>query len=141
MRERYGSKALKTTMFAGAALLSGLLVMGAAPPAAAPDGADLFAQNCAACHQPAGQGIAGAFPALAGNTFVQGPAPIVASTVLKGRAGMPSFSSDLTDDQIAAVLTYVRASWGNHAAAIPTATVAAARGGSAADEKSVLPGH
>ena len=128
-------------MLAGGALLSGLLLVAAAPPATAPNGAELFAQNCAACHQPEGQGIAGAFPALAGNTFVQGPAPIVASTVLKGRGGMPSFSSDLTDDQIAAVLSYVRSSWGNHAVAIPTATVAAARGGSASEEKTVLPGH
>lgn len=126
---------------AGAALMAGLLVVAAAPPVATPNGAELFSQNCAACHQPAGQGIPGAFPALAGNTFVQGPEPIVASTVLKGRGGMPSFSADLTDDQIAAVLSFVRSSWGNTAPPITTAVVAAARNGSAAADKSVLPGH
>ena len=54
---------------------------------------------------------------------------------------MPSFSSDLTDQQIAAVLTHVRSSWSNHAPPITPAIVAAARKGAAADQPSVLPGH
>jgi mono/diheme cytochrome c family protein len=79
------------------------------------DGKSLFAKNCAACHQPTGKGIPGAFPALAGNTFVQGAPGDVATVLLKGRGGMPDFSGSLDDDEIAQVLTYVRSSWGNSA--------------------------
>ncbi|PQP01896.1 cytochrome C [Massilia phosphatilytica] len=77
------------------------------------DGKSLFAKNCAACHQPTGKGIPGAFPALAGNAFVQGQPADVASVLLKGRGGMPDFSGSLDDGEIAQVLTYVRSSWGN----------------------------
>jgi mono/diheme cytochrome c family protein len=79
------------------------------------DGKSLFAKNCAACHQPSGRGIPGAFPALAGNVFVQGAPGDVATVLLKGRGGMPDFSGSLDDDEIARVLTYVRSSWGNSA--------------------------
>ena len=79
------------------------------------DGKSLFAKNCAACHQPSGRGIPGAFPALAGNAFVQGTPGDVATVLLKGRGGMPDFSGSLDDDEIAQVLTYVRSSWGNSA--------------------------
>ncbi len=41
---------------------------------------------------------------------------------------MPNFSDDLSDTEIAAILSHVRSSWGNHAAPIPPATVAAVRG-------------
>jgi len=49
------------------------------------DGKALFLKNCAACHQPTGKGIPGAFPALAGNKFVQGKSTDVATVLLKGR--------------------------------------------------------
>jgi mono/diheme cytochrome c family protein len=96
--------------------------------ALAEDGASLFAENCAACHQPRGEGVAGAYPALAGNRFVQGDPKGPAYVVTHGRGGMPNFSEDLDDRQIAAILSYVRASWGNKAAALDPATVAAQRG-------------
>jgi len=123
------------------ALLGALSLAGSA--LAAPTGAVLFAQNCSACHQAAGQGVPGAYPALAGNTFVRGDPKTVASVVLHGRGGMPSFSDDLSNADIAAVLTYVRSSWGNHASAVDPAVVAAARGhsGGAHSGSSVLPGH
>jgi len=85
-------------------------------PAPAADGKTLFAKNCAACHQANGKGIPGAFPALAGNSFVLGAPPDVAAVLLKGRGGMPDFSGSLDDAGIAAVLSYVRTSWGNNAA-------------------------
>ena len=94
---------------------------------AAQDGAAMFATNCSACHQERGQGIAGAFPALAGNAFVQGPGDLVAKTVINGRGGMPSFRNDLTDAQIAAILSFVRQAWGNKAGPIAAADVAAVR--------------
>jgi len=99
----------------------------AAGPAFAQDGATLFAQSCAACHQPMGQGIPGAFPALAKSTFVQGTPEQVAHVILNGRGGMPQFGGDLTDEQIALVASYIRSSWGNKAAPLTTAQVAAER--------------
>ena len=95
----------------------------------APDGATTFAQNCSACHQLTGKGIPGAFPALAGDPFVQGAPQKVALTLLNGRGGMPSFRNDLTDAQIAAAISYIRSSWGNHAPPIDAAFVAHLRGG------------
>jgi cytochrome c6 len=93
----------------------------------AADGKTLFAKNCAACHQASGKGIPGAFPALAGNGFVQGQAVDVATVLLKGRGGMPDFSSSLDDSEIAQVLSYVRSSWGNSAAPLTAEEVAAQR--------------
>ena len=86
-----------------------------------------FMDNCSACHQATGKGVKGAFPALAGSPFVQGDPKIVMTTVLNGRAGMPAFKDDLTDADLAAILTYVRSSWGNKASAIKPGDVAAAR--------------
>ena len=93
------------------------------------DPARAFADNCAACHQPDGKGIEGAFPALAGDRFVLGPASPAIRIVLEGRAGMPTFKADLTDAQIAAALTHVRTSWGNSAGPVTAAEVAALRSG------------
>ncbi|WP_217430342.1 c-type cytochrome [Sphingomonas bacterium] len=125
----------------GVSALAGVAALAAPPPAAAVNGAAVFAQNCVACHQANGKGIPGAFPALDGDPYVRGPAAPIARTLLKGRGGMPSFSSDLNDQQIAAVITHIRSSWSNHAPPVPVAVVAAARQGSAAEKPSVLPGH
>ncbi|QUD85987.1 c-type cytochrome [Phenylobacterium montanum] len=100
------------------------VLLAAAPGRADPPGAQMFADNCSACHQPQGQGIPGAFPALAGDVFVQGPPAQAAGVVLRGRGGMPSFANDLTDDQISQILTYVRSSWGNKAEPVTVAVVA-----------------
>ncbi len=87
----------------------------------------LFNDNCSACHQTTGKGVKGAFPALAGDPFVQGdPGPMMA-TVLAGRAGMPSFKDDLSDLELASVLTYVRTSWGNKGKPVSASDIAAAR--------------
>ncbi|WP_075792429.1 c-type cytochrome [Massilia putida] len=91
------------------------------------DGKSLFAKNCAACHQPSGKGIPGAFPALAGNAFVQGAPADVATVLLKGRGGMPDFSASLDDGEIAQVLSYVRSSWGNGAAPVTEQDVGSTR--------------
>jgi len=109
----------------------------------AADGATLFKQNCSACHQAAGQGIPRSFPALAGNAFVQGDPKAVAFVLLNGRGGMPSFREDLSNDQIARVLTFVRSAWGNRAPPVTAAIVARAQGGIARrqDSPSVLPYH
>ncbi len=123
--------------------LFGALALAGASRAEPPDGATIFKQNCAACHQAQGQGVPGAFPALAGSAFVQGDPKAVAKVLLNGRGGMPNFREDLTNEQIAAVLSYVRASWGNHAPALDAAAVAGAQGGkdAAHQDSSVLPYH
>ncbi|TQK08061.1 cytochrome c [Herbaspirillum sp. SJZ107] len=116
-----------------AALLAAAHGAQAQAPAAAPvpvpaaDGKALFAKNCAACHQASGKGIPGAFPALAGNGFVQGAPDDVATVLLKGRGGMPDFSGSLDDAEIAQVLSYVRSSWGNSAAPLGEQEVGARR--------------
>jgi mono/diheme cytochrome c family protein len=113
-----------------ALLLSGfvLAAAGAGAQPAAPTGQAGFEQACAACHQIDGKGIPGAFPALAGNAFVQGSPETVVQTVLDGRGGMPTFRDELNDEQIATILTYVRSAWGNTAPAVPATVVAATRG-------------
>jgi cytochrome c6 len=110
-----------------------------ATPAPALDPAKTFSDNCAACHQEDGKGIEGAFPALAGDKFVLGDAAAPIHVVLDGRAGMPTFKADLTDDQIAAALTHVRTSWGNAAGPVTAAEVAAIRTGTAPKAGEVKP--
>ncbi len=94
---------------------------------AAETGQSLYNDNCAACHQRSGLGIKGAFPTLIGGKMVTGPLPALIPTVLNGRGGMPAFKSDLTDAQMALVLSYIRSSWGNKASAITTVQVTQAR--------------
>ena len=83
-------------------------------------GEKVFAANCAACHQPDGKGVPGAFPALDGSKVVNGPKDGQIKTVLNGvaRNGQPTamvaWKSTLSDTDIAAVITYTRNSWGNH---------------------------
>lgn len=118
------------TITATLALLLGVTL--AAPAAAQSqdgggDGKSLFLKNCAACHQPSGKGIPGAFPALANSKFVQGQGSEVATVLLKGRGGMPDFSGSLSDRDIATVLTFVRSSWGNQANGLSEAEVGTLR--------------
>ena len=78
------------------------------------DGAALFGAICAGCHMPDGRGAvgAGAFPPLAGNTKLEA-AGYPLSVVQNGLRGMPAFGAQLTDAQVAAVVTYVRTHIGN----------------------------
>lgn len=122
-----------------AALLSAVVSAGSA---FAQDGAAMFAQNCSACHQPMGQGIPGAFPALAGDKFVVGDPKGPAYVVTHGRGGMPNFSADLSDAEVATILSFVRSAWGNSAPPIDAATVASVRGAPAPpDNQAGLPFH
>ena len=108
--------------------MGGLLAVSAfAAGAQAATPQSLFNDNCSACHQTSGKGVKGAFPALAGDPFVQGDAAPVLATVLAGRAGMPSFKDDINDADLASLLTYVRTSWGNKGKPVTPADVAAAR--------------
>jgi cytochrome c6 len=115
-------------------ILMVILSIAAQAGAQTVDGKTVFAKNCAACHQANGAGISGVFPALKGNAFVQGGAGAVIETVLKGRAGMPTFATALDDEQLATVLSYIRQSWGNTAAAISGSDVKTVRNRSSAGE-------
>jgi cytochrome c oxidase subunit 2 len=77
-------------------------------------GERVYASNCVACHQANGKGVAGAFPALEGSKLVLGSVPENIALMLNGRQGtaMASFKQ-LSDVELAAVITYTRNAWGN----------------------------
>jgi cytochrome c oxidase subunit 2 len=77
-------------------------------------GEKVYTANCVACHQANGKGVPGAFPSLDGSPVVNGPKAEQIKVVLNGRKGMPSFKQ-LSDTEIAAVITYTRNSWSNKA--------------------------
>ncbi|MBP7815966.1 MAG: cytochrome c [Phenylobacterium sp.] len=112
-----------------------------AAPAVAADGKELYLDNCAACHQPTGKGIPGAFPALAGSKVAQGDPKEPITRLLKGRGGMPAFSSELNDLEIAKVLTYVRVTWGNKGKPVQPAQVTALRVAKTTAPKSSVLAH
>lgn len=91
-------------------------------------GATVYAANCVACHQANGKGTPPAFPPLDGSKIVNGPPEGQIDIVLNGKPGtaMPAWKQ-LSDSEIAAVITYTRNSWGNKAGAVMPAAVKAAR--------------
>ena len=109
----------------------------AANGAAANDGGKVYQTNCSSCHQANGQGVAGTVPPLAGNPVVTGDATKVIHIIKYGLNGkidvngksyngqMPAWSPNLSDGDIASVITYIRSSWGNKASAVTAADVTA----------------
>ena len=77
-------------------------------------GEKVYAANCQVCHQPNGMGTPPAFPALAGSKIAIGPKDGHIGIVLNGKPGtaMASFKQ-LSDVEIAAVVTYERNAWSN----------------------------
>jgi mono/diheme cytochrome c family protein len=106
-----------------------------ASPAASPAATDqlamgeqIFGSVCIACHQPGGVGVEGIFPNLAGNPLITTEDPTyIITTVLNGRGGMPRFAGTYNDEQIAAIVTYVRGSWGNTGGPVTAEQVAKVR--------------
>ena len=101
---------------------------------------------CIACHQANGLGLPGTFPPLAGSEWVSGSnerlirlvvygmtGPVKVKGVVYSAAPMPTIGKvansayNLSDDKVAAVLTYIRHEWGNTGAPITTEQVAAVR--------------
>jgi len=76
-------------------------------------GAQVYASNCAVCHQPTGKG-AGQFPALDGSKVANGPIAGHVNIVLHGKGAMPPWQTTLNDVEVASVITYERNTWGNH---------------------------
>ena len=111
----------------------------AGQPAWAALGEQVFGNKCAACHQLNGQGLPGVFPPLKGSAVVTSSDPTEhLRTVLHGLMGktiggvayatpMPAFADQLSDEEVAAVLSYERTSWGNQATPIKPEDVVARR--------------
>lgn len=109
------------------------------PEALAKLGKRVYTTNCASCHTPTGLGVAGTYPPLAGSPWVTEKPYHLVSLVLHGLQGeivvngnkyngaMPAWGKQLSDKQMAAVLTYVRSEWGNKAAPITPDQVAVVR--------------
>lgn len=98
-------------------------------------GAELYVDNCAACHRTNGQGDDRVFPKIAGNSSVLAQDPVsMIRLVLAGsklpatqtapsELGMPGFAWRLSDEEVAQLLTFIRSSWGNRAPAVDAAQV------------------
>jgi mono/diheme cytochrome c family protein len=122
-----------------AALASRGAARGAPTAPAANRGAELFRVTCATCHQANGEGVAGAFPPLVHDPVVTGSdAAAHAQIVLFGLSGrvingvtyaaqMPAWGSQLSDDEVAAVVNYERTAWGNSAPSVTPQQVATIR--------------
>lgn len=116
--------------------------VAAATPAAAPaakalskdelmaQGKKVYEANCQACHQANGAGLPPNFPTLVGSKVANGDAKAHVSQVLNGKPGgggmMPPFKQ-LSDADVAAVVTYERQSWGNKGSVVQASDVAALR--------------
>jgi mono/diheme cytochrome c family protein len=102
-------------------------------------GGAIYADECSACHGMEGKGVPFLFPSLAGSPNVRSidPASLIRVLIEGARSvatvgeptgpGMPSFAWKLSDDQAAAVLTYIRNSWGSSAPAVDPRQVEQAR--------------
>ena len=92
-------------------------------------GEELYANVCRGCHMSDGKGASGAgtYPSLAGNRNLEaGGYPVV--VVVNGQRGMPAFGAMMSDDQVVAVVNYLRTHFGNHYKdAVTTADVSAVR--------------
>jgi mono/diheme cytochrome c family protein len=102
-------------------------------------GAQIYADECSGCHSANGKGTIGIFPTLSGSAIVQQTDPTsLLHVVLRGArsvgtdqaptaSAMPAFDWLLNDDQVAAVLTFIRNSWGNAASPVTKGDVSKAR--------------
>lgn len=103
----------------------------------------VYDQACKLCHQPNGLGTAGQFPPLDGSEWVSGPISRLVRIPLHGLAGpikvkgedwnaaMPAMGAALTDEDMAALLTYVRQAWSNKAGPVSIDDVKKAKAASA----------
>ena len=112
-------------------------------PAPAPQGDFIYSAICAPCHQSNGLGVEGKYPPLAGSEWALGSPEIPVRIVLNGLRGpiavrgvsyqneMPAFGGQFSDAEIAAVINYVRSSWGNKATEVTADLVKKARAAAA----------
>jgi mono/diheme cytochrome c family protein len=114
-------------------------------------GSSLFISNCSSCHGADGSGIRGAFPPLNGSSIVQGDKETLTKILLHGLQGqvtvkgdqyngtMPAFGSVLSDEQISAILTYVRSMPDNKSGSVSTEEVNSARRKTASQQQAWTP--
>ena len=81
-----------------------------------PRGEDVFLEHCATCHEPEGTGQEGKYPALAGSSITTGAIEEHIARVMDGKADteMQAWAPQLSDLDLAAVMTYERNAWGNN---------------------------
>jgi mono/diheme cytochrome c family protein len=108
-------------------------------PAVMKIGTQIYADECSGCHRLDGKGTPGLFPSLSGSPVVQQTNPLtVLHVVLRGALsvgtrpaptapGMPQFGWLLNDNEVAAVVTYIRNAWGNSAPAVTASEVGKVR--------------
>ncbi|WP_423146016.1 copper-containing nitrite reductase [Rubrolithibacter danxiaensis] len=99
----------------------------------------LYESNCAACHQKNGEGVSNAFPPLANSDYLMARNDKGIGIPLHGLSGVIKVNGkeyngvmpqmQLTDDEIASVLTYVRNSWGNKGGLVKAEEVSKVRNG------------
>lgn len=79
-------------------------------------GEKIYLERCSVCHQPTGMGVPGAFPSIKGSPIATGPLEPHLGVVVNGRSGtaMQAFGNQLSDKELAAVITYQRNAWGNN---------------------------
>lgn len=109
------------------------------PPGGGSAGAKVYAKICSSCHQGNGKGLPGVYPPLAGSAYAVGESSVPIRIVLHGFKGkitregkeynglMAPWKDQLSDQDIADVLTYVRSSFGNTGAAVTVDEVKAVR--------------
>jgi len=109
-----------------------VLALGVAPAGCGQDprdervalGKEVYTRECSRCHLISGRGYPGVYPNLRGNPIVTLDSPeVVTDIVLKGRESMPAFEGELPEQKIAAVITYIRQAWHNHASGVTPAQV------------------
>jgi mono/diheme cytochrome c family protein len=106
---------------------------------ASAEGAQVYLDNCAACHRPDGRGYERVFPALAGNPIIEADDPhSVISIILRGsptprtdatpaQFTMPAFAWRLSDVEVLQLANFVRSSWGNRGSPVTLQDVAGLR--------------
>ena len=124
----------------GPALAGGAQAMAEAPATPMDLGKRIFGNNFANCHQASGAGAPGSYPPLVASDWVMGSKERLAAILLHGISGpitvkgdtfstqvMPGWAGNFTDEKMAAIMTYIRGTWGNTMGPVKPEEVAAAR--------------
>ncbi len=98
-------------------------------------GENIYGRVCSTCHQANGEGVEGAFPTLVDTDYVNGNVSRFAGIIIHGLYGeleingvsyngnMPAWGEQISDKEVAAVMTYVRNSFGNNSSDVPIDSV------------------
>lgn len=143
-----GARVLTRGLVLGAALaMAGCAQSGsaqsgsAAPSSQEAQGRRIYEASCAQCHLLNGEGTLGFYPPLDGDPFVTAVAQLPIQVVLEGRAPsprtppMPSFADRLSNQEIAAVVSYIRTQWSNDAGPVDAEAVASIRSNLPAEDE------